>query len=46
MQDMSAGEAWEYAIKNSKTSMKEEDIKVLANLKKLLGKTDASRSTK
>lgn len=45
MDEVSAEEAWEYAIKNSKTNMKEEDLKVLENLKKLLGKTDITRTT-
>lgn len=40
MNEMSANEAWEYSIRNSKTSMKEEDLTVLENLKKLLGKTN------
>lgn len=40
MQDMSAGEAWKYGIQNSKTNLKEEDLKVLENLEKLLGKTN------
>lgn len=41
MNELSAGEAWKYGIKNAKTNMKEEDIKILENLQKLLGKTNA-----
>lgn len=40
MKEFSAGEAWKYAIQNSKTNMNEEDLKVLENLEKLLGKTN------
>ena len=40
MQELSAGESWKYAIKSSKTNMKEEDLRVLENLEKLLGKTN------
>lgn len=40
MENLPAGEAWRYSIENSKTNMKEEDLKVLINLEKLLGKTD------
>lgn len=40
MQDMSAGEAWKCGIQSSKTNLKEEDLKVLENLEKLLGKTN------
>ena len=40
MAELSAGEAWKYSIQNSKTNMKEEDLKVLENLEKLLGKTN------
>lgn len=45
MKEYQAGEAWKHAIRNSKTNMKEEDLKVLEDLEKLLGKTDASRTT-
>ena len=40
MKTQSAGEAWKNALEESKTNLKEEDIKVLKNLSKLLGKTD------
>lgn len=40
MNELSAGEAWEYALDNSTTSMNKEDINVLKNLGKLLGKTN------
>ncbi|MCI8519504.1 MAG: hypothetical protein HFJ51_05500 [Clostridia bacterium] len=38
MKELSAGEAWKYALDQSKTNMKEDDIKVLINLEKLLRK--------
>ena len=41
MKQVSAGDAWEYAIENSKTNMNEEDLSTLKNLNKMLGKTDA-----
>jgi len=34
------GEAWHYAIENSNTDLTKEDITILYNLEKLLGKTD------
>lgn len=40
MDEMSAGEAWKYAIQNSQTNMKKEDLIILENLEKLLGKTN------
>lgn len=40
MKELSAGDAWKDAINNSKTNMKEEDLKVLENFEKLLGKTN------
>lgn len=40
MRELSAGEAWEYAVQNSKTSLHKEDLKIIENLKKLLGKTN------
>lgn len=40
MQDLSAGEAWNFAIENSNTNMTEEDIITLKSLDKLLGKTN------
>lgn len=46
MHEMSAGEAWKQALKVSQTSMKEEDIEVIQNLEKLLGKTNADRTNK
>lgn len=38
MKETSAGEAWRYALETSKTNMKQEDIKVIINLEKLLRK--------
>ena len=40
MKKLSAGEAWKSAIRESKTNMKEEDLNVLENFEKLLGKTN------
>ncbi len=40
MKELSAGEAWSYALKSSSTSMDIEDINVLKTLEKLLGKTN------
>ncbi len=40
MNEFSAGEAWDLAIKNSSTFMNDEDLNVLNGLGKLLGKTD------
>lgn len=40
MENVPAGEAWRYGIENSKTNMQEDDLKVLLNLEKLLGKTN------
>ena len=40
MNNQDAGTAWKSATKSSKTNMKDEDIKVLENFEKLLGKTD------
>lgn len=40
MKDLSAGESWHYAIENSNTNMNKEDLKLLMNLEKLLGKTN------
>lgn len=45
MKEKSAEEAWVNAIWKSKTNMKDEDLKILENLGKLLGKTDISRTT-
>lgn len=45
MQELSAGEAWQYAISVSRTNMIDEDLKVLESLDKLLGKTNAERTT-
>lgn len=39
MKELSAGEAWSYALKNSSTNMNQEDLEVLKTLEKLLGKT-------
>ena len=36
----SASEAWQYALENTNTNMKQEDIEVLKNLGKLLGTSD------
>lgn len=41
MKQLSAGDAWCYAIDNSTTSMNEEDLSVLKNFEAMLGKTDA-----
>ena len=40
MKEVSAGEAWNFGLVNSNTSMNKEDINVLKNLEKLLGKTN------
>ncbi len=40
MLELSAGEAWHFALKNSNTNMNEEDLNILNGLEKLLGKTD------
>ncbi len=40
IQELSAGEAWRFAIENSKTNMNLEDLSILKNLDKLLGKTN------
>ena len=40
MLELSAGEAWHFAIENSNTNMNEEDLNLLNGLEKLLGKTD------
>ena len=40
MLELSAGEAWHFAIENSNTNMNEEDLNILKGLEKLLGKTD------
>ncbi len=40
MKELSAGEAWNLGLTNSNTSMNDEDINVLKNFKKLLGKTN------
>ena len=39
MKDKNAGIAWKCAIEKSNTNMKDEDLKVLQNFDKLLGKT-------
>ena len=39
MKELSAGESWKYATQNSRTNMTKEDLKVLENFEKLLGKT-------
>lgn len=41
MKQVSAGDAWEYAIENSSSNMSEEDLSILKNLNKMIGKTDA-----
>ncbi len=40
LQTGSASNAWEYALENTTTNMKQEDISVLKNLSKLLGTSD------
>lgn len=40
MENISAGKAWNYALENSNTNMKSEDIDVLKSLSNLLGKVD------
>ena len=40
MQYNSAGEAWKSALQKTNLNIKDEDIKALENLEKLLGKTD------
>lgn len=40
MKELSAGEAWKYAVENSKTNMTKEDLNLLEGFDKLLGKTD------
>jgi len=40
MEKMTAGEAWIESIRTSSTNMNKEDLNILKNLSKLLGKTD------
>lgn len=40
MKELSAGEAWKIAIENSNTNMNVEDLSILKNFDKLLGKTN------
>ncbi len=40
MNEFSAGEAWDIAIENSNTCLNQEDLSILRNLDKLLGKTN------
>ncbi len=40
MKELSAEDAWKYAIDNSNTSLKKDDLMALSNLGKLLGKTN------
>ncbi len=40
MKNLSAGEAWKIAIDNSNTNMNAEDLSILKNFDKLLGKTN------
>ena len=42
MKEETAGASWSFAIDNSKTNMSKEDLSILKNLDKLLGKTDAN----
>ena len=42
MQNMQAGEAWEYALENTYTSLKKADIDIIKGLGRMLGKTDLS----
>lgn len=41
MENMSAGEAWSFALEHSNTNMNSEDLNTLKKLENLLGKTDA-----
>ena len=40
MEKLSAGEAWKNSVKSSNLSLKNDDLKVIESLEKLLGKTD------
>ena len=40
MEEMSAGEAFEYAVKEAKTNLNNEDTSIILGLSKLLGKTN------
>lgn len=40
MKELSAGEAWCQAVKDSKNNLNKEDISVIQNLSRLLGQTD------
>lgn len=40
MQDVSAGDAWEYSLENVYTSLTKEDINIIKGLGRMLGKTD------
>lgn len=40
MNQMTAGQAWSYALENSNTNMKKDDIEILKPLGNLLGKVD------
>ncbi len=40
MKQVSAGEAWDYGVENATTNMNEEDLQILKNFDKMLGKTD------
>lgn len=40
MKELSAGEAWCQALKDSKNNLNKEDISVIQNLNRLLGQTD------
>ncbi len=40
MQNMPAGDAWNYALENTGTSLKKEDIEIINGLGRMLGKTD------
>ena len=41
MKQLSADEAWAFALDRSNTNMNIEDLEILKNLDKMLGKTDA-----
>lgn len=46
MKENSLQEAWENAVKNSKTNLNREDIEILLDVGKILGSTDIERTNK
>ena len=46
MKENSLQEAWENAVKNSKTNLNREDIEILLDVGKILGSTDRERTNK